>query len=158
MLDKAVTLTGDGLTGTARGIAFQVYEALGTLPSASIAEMVKTLDEDGRRQLALHGIRLGVDMTYMADLLKPAQIDAKALLYSIYHNDFPESGPPPAGRVAIDHIEGVSDDYWLATGYRRLGGRVMRVDMAERLSAVIRGAAREGQFRLMKNAVLERNT
>ena len=148
VLEKAVALTGDGLTGTARGIAFQVYEALGTLPSASLAEMVKTLDEDGRRQLALHGIRLGVDMTYMADLLKPAQIDAKALLYSIYHDDFPESGPPPAGRVAIDHIEGVSDDYWLATGYRRLGGRVMRVDMAERLSAVIRSAAREGQFQI----------
>ena len=148
VLEKAVALTGDGLTGTARGIAFQVYEALGTLPSASIAEMVKTLDEDGRRQLALHGIRLGVDMTYMADLLKPAQIDAKALLYSIYHGDFPESGPPPAGRVAIDHIEGVSDAYWLATGYRRLGGRVMRVDMAERLSAVIRAAAREGKFQI----------
>ena len=148
VLEKAVALTGEGLTGTARGIAFQVYEALGTLPSQSIAEMVKTLDEDGRRQLALHGIRLGVDMTYMADLLKPAQIDAKALLYSIYHHDFPEAGPPPAGRVAIDHIDGVSDAYWLATGYRRLGGRVMRVDMAERLSAVIRAAAREGKFQI----------
>ena len=49
---------------------------------------------------------------------------------------------------AIDHIDGVSDAYWLATGYRRLGGRVMRVDMAERLSAVIRAAAREGQFKI----------
>ena len=158
VLEKAVALIGDGLTGEgqtgggltggARGIAFQVYESLGTLPSHAAAELVKTLDEDGRRQLALHGIRLGVDMIYMADLLKPAQIEAKALLYSIFHNDFPESGPPPAGRVAIDHIDGVSDAYWLATGYRRLGGRVMRVDMAERLSAVIRGAAREGKFQI----------
>jgi len=106
------------------------------------------LDDDGRRQLAMHGIRLGIDMIYMADLLKPAQIEAKALLYSLYHEEFPESGPPPAGRVAIDHIEGVSDAYWLATGYRRLGGRVMRVDMAERLSAVIRAAAREGKFQI----------
>ena len=48
----------------------------------------------------------------------------------------------------IDHVEGVSDAYWLATGYRRLGDRVMRVDMAERLSAVIRAGAREGKFQI----------
>ena len=148
VLEKAVALTGEGLTGTARGIAFQVYEALGSLPSQDVADMVKTLDEDGRRQLALHGIRLGVDMIYMADLLKPAQIEAKALLFSLFNDDFPECGPPPAGRVAIDHVENVSDAYWLATGYRRMGGRVMRVDMAERLSAVIRAAAREGKFQM----------
>lgn len=146
VLEKAVALTGETLTGTARGIAYQVYEALGTLPSHHVASMIKELDEEGRRQLALHGVRLGVDMIYMADLLKPAQIAAKAVLWSVFNEDFPEQGPPPAGRVAIDHIDGVSDDYWLATGYRRLGGRVMRVDMAERLCAVIRAAARTGKF------------
>ena len=153
MLEKAVALTdesqdGKALTGTARGIAYQVYEALGTLPTQNIVELMKDLDDDGKRQLAQKGIRLGVDMIYMADLLKPAQIAAKALLWSLHHNNFPECGPPPAGRVAIDHVDGVSDEYWLATGYRRLGGRVMRVDMAERLSAVIRAAAREGQFKI----------
>jgi len=148
VLEKAVALTGDTLTGPARGIAFQVYEKLGVLPSQQVTAMVRELDEDGRRQLAQHGIRLGVDMIYMADLLKPAQISARALLFSLDTGEFPEDGPPPAGRVAIDHQEGVSDAYWLATGYRRLGDRVMRVDMAERLSAVIRAAAREGRFRI----------
>lgn len=148
MLEKAVALTDDTLTGPARGIAYQVHEALGTLPTHNVADLMKDLDDDGKRQLAQKGVRLGVDMIYMADLLKPAQIDAKALLFSLYHDDFPESGPPPAGRVAIDHIDGVSDAYWLATGYRRLGSRVMRVDMAERLSAVIRAAAREGKFQI----------
>jgi len=148
VLEKSVALTGDTLTGTARGIAFQVYENLGTLPSQSVGGMIRELDDEGRRQLAQHGIRLGVDMIYMADLLKPAQISAKALLFSLHTGEFPEDGPPPAGRVAIDHKDGVSDAYWLATGYRRLGDRVMRVDMAERLSAVIRAAAREGKFQI----------
>ncbi|MGC6484107.1 MAG: helicase-related protein [Candidatus Puniceispirillales bacterium] len=146
VLEKAVALTGDGLTGAARGIAYQVYENLGTLPTRAVITLVRELDEDGKRQLAQHGVRLGVDMIYMADLLKPAQITAKALLYSLDTGEAPEHGPPPAGRVAIDHVEGVSDAYWLATGYRRLGSLVMRVDMAERLSAVVRAAAREGQF------------
>lgn len=146
VLEKAVALTGEGLTGTARGIGYQVYESLGTLPTRSVLTMVRELDEDGKKQLAQHGVRLGVDMIYMADLLKPAQIDAKALLYSLGTGEMPECGPPPAGRVTIDHVEGVSDAYWLATGYRRLGRLVMRVDMAERVSAVVRAAAREGQF------------
>ncbi|CAI8430310.1 MAG: putative helicase HelY [SAR116 cluster bacterium MED-G04] len=148
ILARAVALEGETLTGTARGIAYQVFESLGTLPSRNVNEMVKQLDDDGRRQLAQHGIRLGVDMIYMPDLLKPAQIDAKALLYSLSTDERPECGPPPPGRVAIDHVDGVSDGYWLATGYRRLGGRVMRVDMAERLSATVRAAAREGEFRI----------
>ena len=148
ILEKAVELTDDSLTGAARGIAFQVHEGLGTLPTPNVADLMKNLDDDGKRQLAQKGVRLGVDMIYMADLLKPAQIEAKALLFSLYHDDFPLCGPPPPGRVAIDHVDGVSDEYWLATGYRRLGGRVMRVDMAERLSAVIRAAAREGKFQI----------
>ena len=104
VLEKAVALTeddaeGKSLSGAARGIAFQVYEALGTLPTQAVLDLLKDLDDDGKRQLAQKGVRLGVDMIYMADLLKPAQIDAKALLYSLHHNDAPESGPPPAGRV-----------------------------------------------------------
>jgi ATP-dependent RNA helicase SUPV3L1/SUV3 len=148
VLDKAVELTDDALAGSVRGIAFQLYEALGTLPTLNVADLLKDLDDDGRRELAQKGIRLGVDIIYMPDLLKPAQIEAKSLLWSLHHGDFPECGPPPAGRVAIDHVDGVSDAYWLATGYRRLGGRVMRVDMAERLCAVIRAAAREGRFQI----------
>ena len=148
ILEKAVALTAQGLSGQARGIAYQVYEALGTLPTAAVAGMLRELDEEGRRQLAQHGIRIGVDCLYMPELLKPAQIAVKAILYSLWHDDFPASGPPPAGRVAISHVEGVSDAYWLATGYRRLGPRVMRVDMAERLSAVVRAAARQGKFEM----------
>ena len=45
-------------------------------------------------------------------------------------------------------VEGVPDEFWLAVGYRRLGGRVMRVDMVERVSLLVRNAAREGQFRI----------
>jgi ATP-dependent RNA helicase SUPV3L1/SUV3 len=148
ILEKAVALTDDALTGPVRGIAFQVYEALGTLPTQNVTELLKEVDDDGKRQLAQMGVRLGVDIIYLPDLLKPAQIEAKALLWSLYHGDFPECGPPPAGRVAIDHIDGVSDAYWLATGYRRLGRLVMRVDMAERLCAVIRSAARTGKFQV----------
>ncbi len=147
-LEKLYGLLDENLTGMARGIAFQVFEALGVLPRRQVADLVQKLDEDSKRQLAKAGVRIGVDMLFMPDLLKPAQIEITALLYSLYHGEFPEAGPPPAGRVAIDHVEGVSDSYWQATGYRRIGGRVMRVDMAERLAAVIRSESRKGVFRI----------
>ncbi|MBL6782431.1 MAG: disulfide oxidoreductase [Alphaproteobacteria bacterium] len=147
-LEKLYGLLNESLTGVARGIGFQLFEALGVLPRRHVADMVQKLDEDSKRQLAKAGVRIGVDVLFMPDLLKPAQIEITALLFSLFHNEFPEAGPPPAGRVAIDHVEGVSDSYWLATGYRRIGGRVMRVDMAERLAAVVRSAARSGTFRI----------
>ena len=147
-LEKLYQLMSDDMTGVPRGIAFQMFEALGVLPRRKVMDMIQKLDEEGKRQLARAGVRIGVDMLYMPDLLKPSQIDIRALLFSLFHDEFPPSGPPPAGRVAIDHIDGVSDAYWLATGYRRIGGRVMRVDMAERLAAVVRAASREGVFRI----------
>ena len=148
-LAAAIALTGEELSGTARGIAYQVHETLGTLPRRPVAKMIEELDEEGRKQLARHGIRLGIDMIYMPDLQKPAQVDAKALLYSVQTGEFPECGPPPAGRVTIDKVNGVSDLYWMATGYRRIGSLVIRVDMAERMCAVIRAVAREGEvFRI----------
>jgi ATP-dependent RNA helicase SUPV3L1/SUV3 len=147
-LEKLYQLVSDEITGVPRGIAFQVFEALGVLPRRQVGDMIQKLDEEGKRQLARAGVRIGVDMLYMPDLLKPSQIEIRALLFSLFHDEFPPSGPPPAGRVAIDHIDGVSDAYWQATGYRRIGGRVMRVDMAERLAAVVRAASREGVFRI----------
>ena len=148
ILEKAVALDTADLTGAVRGIAYQVFEGLGTVPSPKVAKLLSQIDEDGRRQLANQGIRLGVDMIYMADLLKSAQIEARALLFSVYTGEMPDCGPPAVGRVAFNRVAGVSDDYWLATGYRCLGGMVIRVDMAERIAVLVRGAARGGAFRI----------
>ena len=40
------------------------------------------------------------------------------------------------------------DGQWLAAGYCRLGSRIMRVDMIERVAALVRAAAREGHFEI----------
>ena len=64
---------------------------------------------------------------------------------------FFEGAPPPAGRVAIDAIADVPDLYWLAIGYRRLGERVMRVDMVERVAMLVRIAARDGPFKITED-------
>ena len=136
------------LSGAAKGIAYQLYEAFGTMPTATVAGQLKELSQTDRPQLARLGIRMGVEAIYMAEMLKPATIKLRAVLWSVYNGIFPEDGPPPEGRVSINAIDGVADDYWLVSGYRRLGTKVMRVDMVERVSALVRAAAREGQFKM----------
>ena len=136
------------LSGVAKGIAYQLFESFGTMPTQKVGASLKELSETDRPQLARLGIRLGVEAIYMAEMLKPASIKMRAVLWSIYHNDFPEDGPPPEGRVSINAIDGVADAYWLVTGYRRLGTKVMRVDMVERVSALVRSAARNGAFKM----------
>ena len=84
-------------------------------------------------------------------MLKPAQIELRSLLFTLANGQSYDGTPPPAGRVAIDQVADIPDEYWLAVGYRRLGQRVMRVDMVERVAMLVRTAAREGHFKITED-------
>ena len=139
------------LSGAAKGIAFILYERLGSVPTVEIGHLTRAMQESDKPRLARLGLRFGVETVYMPELLKPAQIELRSLLFSLANGAFYEGAPPPAGRVAIDAIADVPDAYWLAVGYRRLGQRVMRVDMVERVAMLVRVAARQGQFKIAED-------
>ena len=139
------------LSGAAKGIAFILYERLGSVPTAEIGHLIRAMQESDKPRLARLGLRFGVETVYMPELLKPAQIELRSLLFSLANGAFYEGAPPPAGRVAIDAIADVPDAYWLAVGYRRLGQRVMRVDMVERVAMLVRVAARQGKFKIAED-------
>ncbi|MGA1021837.1 MAG: helicase-related protein, partial [Candidatus Puniceispirillaceae bacterium] len=139
------------LTGSAKGIAYIVFERLGSVPTSDIAHLARNMHEADKPILARLGLRFGVETVYMPEMLKPAQISLRGLLWSLHEEAFFDGAPPPAGRVAIDAIADVPDLYWLAIGYRRLGQRVMRVDMVERVAMLVRTAARAGQFKITED-------
>ena len=146
---EAVEAAPAPLSGAAKGLAFSLFEGLGTLPAMAVSQQLRSLSETDKPRLARLGLRFGVESIYLPDLLKPAPIELRALLWNLWHGtEGVFHAPPPAGRVAVDAVEGVTDGFWLAVGYRRLGGRVMRVDMVERVALVVRNLAREGQFRI----------
>ena len=62
----------EDVTGIARGIAFQLVEALGVLERQKVAEDVKGLDQAARATLRKYGVRFGAYHIYMPALLKPA--------------------------------------------------------------------------------------
>ncbi len=128
----------EGLTGLARGFAFQLVEAMGVLPRADVAEDVKALDQDARGVLRKHGVRFGQFTIFLPLLLKPAPTRLRLVLLSLAKgvDEFPES--PPPGLVSIPTDQSAPDWFHTAAGFRAAGERAIRIDMLERLADMIR--------------------
>ena len=75
--------TGEGLEGIARGIAFQVAEALGVLERSRVAEEMKSLDQAARGTLRKLGLRFGAYHIYLPALVKPAPRALAAQLWAL---------------------------------------------------------------------------
>ena len=134
------------VTGLARGVAFQVAEAVGVVPRRQIADDVKTLGQDERGLLRKHGVRFGQHNIFMPLLLKPAPTRLRLILWSLWEgfDEFPEA--PPPGLVTIPRAEGVPDGYYEKVGYRLCGQRALRIDMLERLADLLRPMDVRGGF------------
>jgi ATP-dependent RNA helicase SUPV3L1/SUV3 len=126
------------VTGMARGIAFQISEAMGVVPRRQIADDVKTLGQDERGLLRKHGVRFGQHNIFMPLLLKPAPTRLRLILWSLWEGfeEFPEA--PPPGLVTIPAVEGAPKGFYEKVGYRLCGARALRIDMLERLADLIR--------------------
>ena len=62
----------EDVTGMARGVAFQLAEALGVIERGKVADDVKSLDQPARATLRKYGVRFGAYHIYVPALLKPA--------------------------------------------------------------------------------------
>ncbi|MGB1614425.1 MAG: disulfide oxidoreductase, partial [Candidatus Puniceispirillaceae bacterium] len=139
------------LSGAAKGLLWQIYEGLGTVERRLLAAQLHETTENDKPLLAKAGLRVGTETLYLPDMLKPAPIALRVLLWCLYHQTFPSCGAPPEGRVSFpvpDEAKDVAGGFWMAAGYRRLGSRIMRVDMVERVAALVRAAARDGVFEI----------
>src|SRR6188508_1442318 len=75
----------EDITGIARGVAFQLVEALGVLERQKVAEEVKGLDQPARATLRKYGVRFGAYHIYLPVLLKPAPRALATQLWAIKH-------------------------------------------------------------------------
>jgi len=76
----------EDVTGIARGIAFQLIEALGVLERQKIAAEMKDLDQPSRAVLRKYGVRFGAYHIYVPALLKPAARALASLLWAQKHD------------------------------------------------------------------------
>jgi ATP-dependent RNA helicase SUPV3L1/SUV3 len=148
------------ITGIARGVAFQLVEALGVLDRHRVAEEVKGLDQTARSSLRKYGVRFGAYHIYLPALLKPAPRRLAAQLWALL-NGAPAAqnydGPQAKGLDDLLHLAGsgrtsfpvdreIDAALYRTAGYRVCGERAVRVDILERLADLIRPALawREG--------------
>jgi ATP-dependent RNA helicase SUPV3L1/SUV3 len=142
---EAKTLPGGGvLPGPARGLAFQLAEALGAIERHNTA-----LPHDVRgaaHALRAFGVRVGWQSVYLPRLIKPASAALSALLWAIHARLDRIPPPPQPGLTSFalnknDEFE-VPDGFLAAAFYRRLGSRAVRLDILERMETVLADAAK----------------
>ncbi|HYA07314.1 MAG TPA: helicase-related protein [Xanthobacteraceae bacterium] len=134
------------VTGIARGVAFQLVEALGVLDRQRVADEVKSLEQPARATLRKYGVRFGAYHIYLPALLKPAPRSLAAQLWALRHD-----GPEAKGLDDLLHLAGsgrtsirvnreIDPALYRTAGYRVCGERAVRVDILERLADLIRPA------------------
>ena len=130
----------EDVTGIARGVAFQLVEALGVLERQRVAEEVKGLDQPARATLRKYGVRFGAYHIYLPALLKPAPRALAAQLWALKHG-----GPDARASTIVQHLAAsgrtsIPVDKEIAEGAlsRRRLSRLRRARGARRYS----GAAR----------------
>ncbi|MGE0855608.1 MAG: helicase-related protein [Hyphomicrobiaceae bacterium] len=132
------------LNGLARGIAFRLREGLGVLKRDTIAEEIRSLDQNARSGLRKHGVRFGAFHIYVPQLLKPACAELTLALWGLKHAH--ESGldrealpdPPRAGLTSVSADPAIPEPFYRAYGFSRCGPRAVRIDILERLADLIR--------------------
>ena len=142
----------EDVTGMARGVAFQLVEALGVLERQKVAEEVKGLDQPARATLRKYGVRFGAYHIYLPALLKPAPRALATQLWAIRHESPDAKGVgellhlAASGRTSIPVEPETPKPLYRTAGYRICGERAVRVDILERLADLIRPALswREG--------------
>jgi ATP-dependent RNA helicase SUPV3L1/SUV3 len=136
----------EDVTGIARGIAFQLIEAMGVLERSKISTEMKDLDQPSRASLRKYGVRFGAYHVYVPSLLKPAARALASLLWALKQADVDLSVLSGAqhlaasGRTSFPVDRTLPRDVYRVLGYRQCGERAVRVDILERLADLIRPA------------------
>jgi ATP-dependent RNA helicase SUPV3L1/SUV3 len=150
------------VTGIARGVAFQLIEALGVLDRARVADDVKGLEQPARASLRKYGVRFGAYHIYLPVLLKPAPRALATQLWALRHDGADSKVLDQllhlagSGRTSIPADPTIDPALYRTAGYRVCGARAVRVDILERLADLIRPALawREGTAARPSGAVL----
>ena len=136
----------EDITGIARGIAFQLVEALGVLERTRISAEMKDLDQASRATLRKYGVRFGAYHIYFPQLLKPAARSLASLLWAEKHDNVDMQALSGAqhlassGRTSFPVDKQLARDGYRVLGYKQCGERAVRVDILERLADLIRPA------------------
>ena len=133
------------LPAAARGIAFQLVEALGTLPRRQITSQIDGLPQPVRHLLRRLGVKIGEANLFLPVLLKPAATRLKCLLWAVHAGQTPLP-PPLPGLTSFLVADARPAGWWEAAGFTLIEQRAVRVDILERVADQARALMANGPF------------
>jgi ATP-dependent RNA helicase SUPV3L1/SUV3 len=139
------------LPGPARGVAFVLAEALGSVPRRSVSALLAALGPADRQALSRLGVTLGRQTVFMAALLKPGVVALRAALFLARHG--PLAGPHPDGGLWLPLVSGVPSAYYAACGYQAAGRCALRVDVLHRIAVAAARLSRDDGFAAPRDLV-----
>ena len=144
---KPLARLGDaGLTGSARGLAYQLIECLGSMPRRGATREINALAPKDRAALSRLGVRIGRQGVYLAAMLKPTSRAVRALLWAVHAGWDPVPAATP-GKVFSMPVDGaLPRGYYAAIGYRIVGRRAVRLDVVDRILVCADKLSRSGPF------------
>ncbi|TQV79643.1 helicase-related protein [Denitrobaculum tricleocarpae] len=77
-------LNAPELSGSARGVAYQMIEALGLIPRHAVARQISALSKADRKVLAELGVRIGRESIFMPALLNPKTAGLRSVLWATF--------------------------------------------------------------------------
>jgi ATP-dependent RNA helicase SUPV3L1/SUV3 len=145
LLGPLVALSeGAELSEAGRALGAKISEALGVLEREGVRNEVRALDQTARGALRKLGVRFGSLYIYVPVLLKPGARGLCSLLWTLRRGSEANADRllafASAGRTSFANEGLVSPDAYRVAGFRLCGERVVRVDIIERLSDLIRAA------------------
>jgi ATP-dependent RNA helicase SUPV3L1/SUV3 len=130
-----------------RELAQRIVQALGVLERERVRQQVKSLDQNARATLRKLGVRFGALYIYVPLLLKPGARTLCSQLWGLRRGVEPGSERllafAASGRTSFAAEAPLGPDTYRVAGFRLCGDRVVRVDIVERLTDLIRAAIPE---------------
>jgi ATP-dependent RNA helicase SUPV3L1/SUV3 len=135
------------LEGAAREIGTHLYDHLGVIHRSEIEQFVPDLTPELRASLRHNKVKMGPILVFMYELVKPAAINLRALLWGLWHDRDLPMDRPADGRVSV-HInaDDIDRHYFRSIGYPVFGNLCIRIDMLDRVVTDIYDSSKNFKF------------
>jgi ATP-dependent RNA helicase SUPV3L1/SUV3 len=144
-LGALARLEAAALTGAARGVAYQLAEALGTLSRSAVRDQVQAIGKAERRTLAGLGVTIGRMSLWVREVQNEKAALLAQMLLALHRG---RAAPPVPRRRPLSFVPPADDDAAAlqAAGYRLIGGIAIRVDALERLAGAAAKLGEQSAF------------
>ncbi|MBM3522002.1 MAG: hypothetical protein FJX57_03510 [Alphaproteobacteria bacterium] len=147
VLAPLFTLRAAELTGSARGLAYELVAQFGCVSRGRVAPLVSALSPDERASLRRLGVVIGDVAVFLPALRSHATLGLRALLWRLFAGEDPGK-PMPQPALSHSRVDGMSTAFFQSQFCLPAGPRFVRADRLDRLARDVFRKAREGGFAL----------